>query len=450
MIKKIVVIPILFFCFFGYSQKDSLSVAFEPKNLDSLVKVLDLVYEGQLASIENKNRKQVKRIYKQRHEDLVEMLNDSIFIFDHKLESYQNSILQKIYDANPEIDKEDFKFLFNRSVIPNAACFGDKTFMVNLGLISLLENEDQYAFILCHEIAHYQLNHVNQSIDDRITKLNSKQVLSEAREIKRKKYGRTTEGMSFLKDLTFDFLKHNREVEIQADSLGFQYFRKTKYSEIESQRSLKLLGEIEEVIFKDSIRLSEVLNFETYPFKKYWLNKEKSLFDIKEKVDDYEWDKDSLKTHPDTDLRILSLNKLKPQESNVKKGVFSEIQKYTNYKTINALIDMNQLDFALYYSLSKIQENNKVTPFYYSKVAQIFAKMYDLRKNHKLGKSIPAISTLTKEKNINEIRQFINNLELKNIRKIGYAFCLKHEEIAKEETDFQNAFEELKQLNNKQ
>ena len=447
MIKKVVVFPFLFFGLICFSQIDSLKVKYEPSNLDSLVEVLDLVYKNQISSIKNKSKKQVKRIYKSRHEGIVEMLNDSVFIFDEKIEGYQNQILKNIYESNPEINPEGFKFLLNRSAIPNAACFGDKTFMVNLGLISLLENEDQYAFILCHEIAHYQLDHANKSINDRINILNSKEVLSEAKEIKRRRYGRTTEGMSFLKELTFDFLKHNREVEIEADSLGFQFFRNTKYSEVESRKSLELLGELEDVIFKDSIQLSKLLDFESYPFKKYWIKNERSLFDVSEKVDDYKWDKDSLKTHPDTQLRILNLDNFLLIESDSNKDEFKYIQEFVNYKSMNALIDLNQLDLALYFSLKEIQNNSNAKPFYYAKVAQIFSKMYDIRRSHKLGKTIPQVNPITKEKNINAVRQFIHNLELKNIRKIGYAFCQEYESVARDEPDFQKAFETFKKLN---
>ena len=448
LMKKILIIIALFYEIVCTSQNKNLELHYEPKNKDSLMELLDRLYENQVASISNENKKQIKNIYKQRYEGFTKTLHDSIFVFSKTQDSYLNYILDHIYDSNADINSEDFTFFLNRSVIPNAACFGDKTFIVNLGLISLLENEDQYAFILCHEIAHYQLNHVNKNIIGRINTLNSKDVLARAKEIKRQKYGRNKEGLSFLKNLTFDFTKHSRKAEIEADSLGLLLFRKTKYSEVESKRSLQLLGNLEDIIFQDSIQLKHLLDFENYPFKDYWLKKEKSLFEINERIDDYEWDKDSLKTHPDINLRISKLEKFFLEQKNVEKLNFESIKIMTNYQIINSLIDFHKLDLALYFTLKEIQNNQNPEAFYYTKVAQIFLDMYKQRDTHKLGKSVPSVSPITKEKNINEIRQFIHNLEMKNMRKIGYNFCLKYEAIAKDDKEFQEVFEKIKTINN--
>jgi len=34
----------------------------------------------------------------------------------------------------------------------------------NIGLFRRLENDDQIAFILCHELAHFTEDHVNESV----------------------------------------------------------------------------------------------------------------------------------------------------------------------------------------------------------------------------------------------------------------------------------------------
>jgi hypothetical protein len=57
------------------------------------------------------------------------------------------------------------------------------------------------------------------------------------------------------------------------------------------------------------------------------------------------------------------------------------------------------------------------------------------------------MNRLSEEKNINEIRLFLNNLELKNIRKIGYNFCIENEAASAGDPDFAEAFAFFKNLN---
>lgn len=47
----------------------------------------------------------------------------------------------------------------SRFVSPNAAIWQDGTLIVNVGLLAKLENEAQLAFVLAHEIAHYENKH---------------------------------------------------------------------------------------------------------------------------------------------------------------------------------------------------------------------------------------------------------------------------------------------------
>ncbi len=54
----------------------------------------------------------------------------------------------------PQID-----VFVSRFASPNAAIWQDGTLIINIGLLARLENETQLAFVLAHEIGHYQNNH---------------------------------------------------------------------------------------------------------------------------------------------------------------------------------------------------------------------------------------------------------------------------------------------------
>lgn len=419
-------------------------------NDSALKESIEQKLETQLRIISGvKNKSEIKKIFKERHENYIKWIEDSTFIYNAKVNTYLNKVLQNIYKVNPGIQHDDFTFFINKSLIPNAACFGDKNFMINLGLFTFLDSEDELAFILCHEIAHYQLDHVNSKITSFVEKVNNRDTKKEIREIKDLKYGRNTTGLEFLKNLTFNFINHTRKFEIEADSLGFLLFKKTKYNHYDAIRCLEKLDSIEDQIFQDTVNLKTRLSFKNYPFKNSWLEEEQTLFEIEEKIDDYEWNKDSLKTHPDAKLRAQLLAKTTSNKTKTAFEGFTSLKYQLNYQVINLLLEAKKLDLALYLLLKYSKENQKADDFYITKMATLFATLYDIQKNHKLGKYISPVSSLTKEKNLNQIRQFLHNLELKNIRKIGYNFCLRYEDKIINDEEFTTIFTKFKTLNAK-
>lgn len=62
---------------------------------------------------------------------------------------------------------------------------------------------------------------------------------------------------------------------------------------------------------------------------------------------------------------------------------------------------------------------------------------------------MPQNNPFTKEENVNEVRLFLHNLELKEIRKIGYFYCEKYAELLNDNQEFINNKTFFKSLNNK-
>ncbi len=57
------------------------------------------------------------------------------------------------------VGSENISVFISRFVSPNAAIWQDATLIVNIGLLARLENEAQLAFVIAHEIAHYENKH---------------------------------------------------------------------------------------------------------------------------------------------------------------------------------------------------------------------------------------------------------------------------------------------------
>lgn len=437
-----------FFIFFLFSLIiSSFSQVYIPENKDAILEDLKERHTNLVKDLKGDYKSKIKKEYKKRNEYIKETLLDSVFVFDERYDAYLKTVLQKIEKGNPQLNFTNYLFLFNRDPSPNASCFGNNVFMINLGLFNFLKNEDELAFIICHEIAHQKLNHVNGGIRKRINKANSKEIRKKIRASKSSIYGRSSAGLSLLKELNYGMFKNSRKNEFEADSLGFEIFKNTVFNLSSSANSLERIKSTDEQgIFKTKINLDSLLSFKEYPFKKYWLDEDETMFDIAERVDDYKWNKDSLSSHPDIADRIKKLESFNVSE-NKEVTAFNEIKSFTQKEQIKSLLYFGNVDLALFFLLKDIQENKQST-FTIIKLIETFKKIYKLKEHHQLGKKIPQTSPFTKEKNLNFIRKFIHNLEIKETRKIGYYLCLKYDELYNANEEFKILKSYFEKLNN--
>ena len=94
-------------------------------------------------------------------------------IYDSILLDKCNSILKRIALANPTYRFDTIKLYINRSLSANAACYGEGTVFINLGLFLWIDNDDELALVLGHEFAHQLLNHSESAMKKSIATLTS-------------------------------------------------------------------------------------------------------------------------------------------------------------------------------------------------------------------------------------------------------------------------------------
>jgi hypothetical protein len=430
------------------AQSQNKGFTYLPGNLDSLETYISATTSNKIKSFDIAQQKKAKEVLQERQISFLQSIKDSSFIFDKKIDKYLQTILIEIYKSNPQIENKDFYFLVNKSLIPNAACYGNGIFTINLGLFNLAESDDEIAFVLCHELSHYILKHNDKSLQEYLKTITSKELKQKLRTASNIEYGRRAAVASLLKDLKFNFMKHNRTAEMQADSLGLALFHKTKYSKDASITMLKKLDLADGMIFSNQTNLKQNFDFTEYPFKEVWVQKEDKLFDTSESVNDLKLDKDSLKTHPDIPLRIENI--LKNQilsNSNLTKDELILIKKEISENSIQIYSDSYKLDIVLYQLLSLHEKGQLDDQTFNLAITSLLRKVYNLKEKHVFGKYIEPVNAFSEEKYLNEIRLFLSNIELKNIRKIGYYFCQKNENLFKDNTAFQENFSFFKKLN---
>lgn len=436
--KKLFVIVILIFnVTFCFSQNASLS--YLPSNKDSVINYINTISEKKITKFGLKYKEEIKKIILERKKSFIKNIDDSTYVFDKNINKYLNSILKEIYKSNPGVDTKDFYFFLDKSPIPNAACYGNGIFTINLGLFSFVNSDDELAFIICHEIAHFVLEHNDKNLLKYVETINSKDTKKKIDKVKRQEYGKRKAYSDLVEKINYNFLKRSRSAEIQADSLGLELLSRTKFNKSSSVTALQNLNLSEDVVFSENSKIREHFNFENYPFKETWLLKEETLFDLEETADDYALNKDSLKTHPDIPLRVDILNKM-IQDNKSAIGTstdkLKEIKHFAALLSVSNFIDDNRVDFALYKTLVLYNKKEMDETTYCLIVSELLKKVYELKLSHNFGKYVSPVSPFSDEEHLNEVKLFLHNIELKNIKKIGLNFCLKYKDFMSNNDDF--------------
>lgn len=421
-------ILLLFLFFVSYVvDAQELSYKYVPNNLDSLQVYLKRINSNHINKIDGAYSSKIKKFYKNRDEKVFESIEDSNYVFNPEIKNNLDEVLHHVYESNPNIDSKDFNFFIKNSIVPNAACYGDGMFEINLGLFTRVATEDELAFIICHEIAHKSLNHSLENIYKGVALINSKETKKKVKDIKKSRYGRTRAALSVIDELNINMLDHSKEVEAEADSLGFILFSKTKYRKSDALEALEKLRKVDEMILHHDVKLDSVFNFETYPFRSYWLDEPTSLFDTKEKINEFSLVSDTLKTHPEIEFRVEKLIndfnvKREENELSDTKNLFQSLKQTAQIQSVQFTIDLKLLDVAIYQLIEK-HHNKKIDDNYYSsKMLEVLELIYQVKKNHELGKYVRQKNGFSDEKQLNKIRLFLHNLELNEVGEIKKAF----------------------------
>lgn len=149
------------------------------------------------------------------------MRSGSIYL-NPEINNYLSKLVDYLLRDQPDLRKS-IHIYGTKILIPNASCWADGTLFVNLSLLPYLDNEAQLAFILCHEISHFQKKH-------------SLQAFQKEEELR--------EQISSDTDKLFDFLRFSREHELEADVSGLDLYLKTSYPPSEALEALKQLEKV--------------------------------------------------------------------------------------------------------------------------------------------------------------------------------------------------------------
>lgn len=381
------------------------------------------IFKSQIKSeYSGSNRTNILTHYEKVHKQFNEDLLKGDYLFDQRFCKMIDRIVAELKSKNKEIP-DNIKFYLSRDLALNASCMGDNNFVMNLGTFYYLENEEQLASIIAHEMGHLLLKHSAKSIQLHYLTM-QEEARKQVKAVKQEKINKSEKAWSKLKQILYEESRYNRKQEYEADSIGFVLFRNTDFHPVDYINTLKLMDQYDSVkpMGLKTETYKRIFDLPSQPFKAEWLKQEdfKSYDYSKYKA---KIDKDSVDTHPKTEERIASIKRIFPelgkQEESAKATTgFTELQKLAKADQPACLNYQEEYGAGIYLCLLRLQQDDKDL-FYQHWLGDFFTKIYDARKRYTLNRYLERIDPKEQSESYQQFLSFMWNLKLNEIKSIA-------------------------------
>lgn len=158
-------------------------------------------------------------------------------LLDDTVTNYLNRIADRLLVDAPKL-RSRISIYSMKSAVPNAFATPDGMIMINLGLLTRCQSEDELAFVLAHEIAHIYKDH---SRNNYLQKYRFESGTYTSKEYEK----------------TWELHSYSQFSEMQADSLGYELYVRAGYKPFAAIRTLYMLGFADYPYSNDKIDLQE-------------------------------------------------------------------------------------------------------------------------------------------------------------------------------------------------
>lgn len=351
------------------------------------------------ASIKNLPNKRVAKSASESYQELnasfLEKINNGSFVPSPFYEERINGLFQKIVESNRQFSGlASTRILLSLSDQPNAFTIGDGIVVVNLPLLYNLKTEYELAFVICHELAHGILNHPFNGIVENATIAGSDELKQQTRDLSKKKYNKTESAAGLYRKIIYSNRKKNREVEFEADSLGFILYRNAfpgkESLAVKSFATLDGLDrETDSLVAKDYEKL---FSSQKQPFKQEWLQADEISMYKYDKTSKF-WQIDSLKTHPDCANRaerIKTFFKIDNKDYDPSPD-YGNMSKNARYDQVLGLYQIKEFGKSLYQALLLLKDDEK-DAYLRQMVYLNLTKIREAQKSYTLNRYVETIS----------------------------------------------------------
>jgi hypothetical protein len=348
-------------------------------------------------------------------QDFITQIRAGDFICEPKILICVNHVLNLIAKAN-NLDPNSLQLLVSKNNSLNAFCLPDGTFVMHLGLFIWLENEDQLASVLSHELAHFILKH---SIQSQVKNYEDKNVRKKINEVTRSEKGRREKALNLYKDILYSQSASNRDHEFQADSLGYLLYMKTKYNIYEYLSAIKKLEE-QSTMPADSLKLETLYYY--FGVNNLAIGKYIHSFQVADAPSYYEEDYNInpklLESHPEVHYRINRLSSIFPEllgnTSTVPSNSYLELTNWAFLEQVPNLYHHKLFGYCLYTCLIFMQKGYNIE-FHKKWLLACLKEIYNARKSYSASKYLDKIDPLNQPLDYQRYLHVLWNLSLDDL-----------------------------------
>ena len=381
-----------------------------------------------IGGLPKENKEAYKKIYESRFLLVTDLFKTARSVTTADANNYLQQIVGKITSANPELQLLKMRVVFTRDWWPNAYSIGEGTIAINAGLLGYLNSEAELVFALCHEMAHYYLDHSGSSIKKYVETVNDGDFQKELKRLSKQQYRVNEQLETLAKSIVFDSRKHSRTNEAASDIQAYRFMKNSGYDCNSMISTLQLLDKIDDSSLFKPLVVEQVFNFPEYPFKQKWTQKETSIFSEVNDVSELtQKEKDSLKTHPECVKRISLLKDSVAFTGKqghlflVSEQMFTQVKNELLVEIAEYCFTEQNLSRNLYYSLALLQSGQEATMARYS-VVRCLNKIYEKQRDHLLGLCIERESSDYPD-DYNALLRMLGRLRLEDLAAINTNFC---------------------------
>lgn len=425
MMKKLISLLLIHFVITAFGQMykplDTADYAQRKEFLRNFAANTESLSKKSRSDYPGKTGNELSKIYKEFDKEFEKKVKEKDFAFNSVFDAKVKNLIERLRKNNSQIP-QNLKILIAKDNTPNAYCFADGTFVINMGLFNWLNNDDQLAAVISHELGHKISEHTLKTFLSMIEQDKMDRMV--VQDIKSTKENRNQRAFDVMKNRIYRKGAENRKQEMQADSLGYVVFKNSDFKKAEYVNALKRLEDFDTI----SPRELKVETYKKYfnlpkqEFKDKWLKKEDfSLYNynhFKEKLN-----KDSLKSHPEMVLRINNLKKLFPELKNdvpdeKPSDSYSTVEKIARMETLPNFYHSEDYGVGIYASLQFLQDNEE-EKYYKNWLGKCFAKIYEARKNYNLNRYLDRVDPKNQSESYQQFLNFMWNLSLDEIKNIA-------------------------------
>ena len=406
----------------GNSYRDGVSKSYQSKNELFLSQL-------KTETTDKKLYKHYEASYKAIFKMLHERIKEGELIHMPEISAALEKMLVELKKKNP-IVPDDIQILLLRDDLPNAYTLGDNSIFVTLGLLAFLENEDQVAGVLCHEIGHLLMEHTLKAMSYNYER--DKESVADAKSLQQLKMKKSDRAFELVKNSIYKGGKISRLHEMQADSCGYALFKNTEYRKTAFVEALDIVGR-HDTLRPDGLAITtykHLFDLPNQPFQEKWLQSEDfSSYNYGSFTEKF--NKDSILSHPKSNERIEHLKTLFPelvQTENTSKihppESFSKTRLTAQLAHIPTLFFKEQYGIVIFSSLLHLQDDHNDT-FYKDWLGKGFQKIYEARRDYQLNRYLDRVSPKDQSKSYSQFLSFMWNLKLEEIKNIADFYSKK-------------------------